>query len=247
MAKQSGLGDRLFVDGYDISGDIGSLGRIAAPLAVLPVTDITQSAVDRVAGLSDGAIEFSSWFNPASARAFQVLKTLPRADRGAMYLRGTTLGNPGASMWAKQIGYDPNRGADGSLSLATAMMANGYGLEWGRQHTAGLRTDTTATNGTSVDGLAASAFGLQAYLQVFGVTGTSVTVKLQQSSDNGAGDAWADVVGGGFSAAVGRGSQRIATAANLAVERYLRVVSTGTFTNAQFAVNVIRNRVSPLF
>jgi hypothetical protein len=148
-------------------------------------------------------------------------------------------------MWAKQVGYDPTRGGDGALSYNTAAQANGYGLEWGRQGTAGIRTDTTATNGSSVDGLAATSFGLQAYLHVFAVTGTSVTVKLQESSDNGVGDAWADVVGGAFTAVNGGATdaQRIQTTINLAVERYLRVVTTGTFTNAQFAVNIIRNQV----
>lgn len=249
MAKQSGLGDRLFVGGYNISGDIGSLSGISAPLAPLIVTDITQSAPERIAGQKDGAMAFSSYFNIDTDRAFTVLKGLPRTDVQATYFNKAVLGGVCASMVAKQIGYDPNRDAAGNLALNTALTANGYGLEWGRQGTAGVRTDTTATNGSSVDGVAATAFGLQAYLHVFSVTGTSLTVKLQQSSDNGVGDAWTDVTGGGFTAVLGgaRGSQRIATATNLAVERYLRVVTTGVFTNAQFAVNIVRNKTLPVF
>jgi hypothetical protein len=51
--------------------------------------------------------------------------------------------------------------------------------------TAAPRTDTTATNGTSYDfGTGSTAFGLQAYLQVLSFTGTSCTIKLQESSDN---------------------------------------------------------------
>jgi hypothetical protein len=82
---------------------------------------------------------------------------------------------------------------------------------------------------------------------VFAFTGTSVTVKLQESSNDGAGDAYADVVGGSFTAATGVTSQRIATAGNLAVERWLRVVTTGTFSNAVFAVNICRNDVAVTF
>jgi hypothetical protein len=248
MTKQSGLGDNLYIDGFDVSGDIGSLSSISSPLMPLIVTDITQSAPERIAGEIDGALSFSSYFNTDTDRAHDVLSTLPRTDRAASYFRGEILGNPAASMWAKQIGYDPNRDGSGNIALATALTANGYGLEWGRQHTAGVRTDTAATNGTGVDGLAATSFGLTAYLHVFSVTGTSVTVKLQESSDNGVGDAWADVVGGAFAAvnAGSRGAQRISTATNLTVERYLRVVTTGTFNPATFAVNIIRNRVAPV-
>jgi hypothetical protein len=87
---------------------------------------------------------------------------------------------------------------------------------------------------------------LQAYLQVFSFTGTSVTVKIQESSDNAVGDAFADVVGGTFTAATGRTAERIATAA-INVERYLRVVTTGTFSSAVFAVTAIRNDTSVVF
>jgi hypothetical protein len=245
MSKQSGLGDNLYVDGVDISGDIGSIGSISGPLGVLPFTNITQSAHERKAGLGDGAMSFSSYFNPDTGMTHDKLSVLPTANVVASYFRGQTLGAPAASLVAKQIGYDPNRGADGSLVLASALTASaGYSLEWGRQGTAGKRTDTGATSGSSVDGVAASSFGLIAYLHVFAFTGTSVTVKLQQSSDNGVGDAWADVTGGAFVAATAAGVQRVATSAVQAVERYLRVVTTGTFTSAVFAVNIVRNRTA---
>jgi hypothetical protein len=176
------------------------------------------------------------------------LSTLPTTDQILTYCRGAALGSPAASLVGKQINYDPTRAADGSLTIAVQALANGYGIEWGRLLTAGIRTDTSATNGSSVDfGTGSTAFGLQAYLHVFAVTGTSITVKLQESSDDGAGDAWADVTGGAFTAATGVTSQRIETARGQTVERYLRVVTTGTFSNAQFAVAVTRNDVSVVF
>lgn len=140
---------------------------------------------------------------------------------------------------AKQVNYDPTRAADGSLTIQVQAQSTDYGLQWGKQLTAGKRTDTAATNGTGVDFGAAWTNGLQAFLHVFSFTGTSVTVKLQESSDNGAGDAWADVTGGGFTAATGRTAQRIAKTGS--GERYLRVVTTGTFSSAVFAVTVVVN------
>lgn len=450
LSKQSGLGDALFVGGYDLSGDTQSLGAIGGGPAVIDVTGINKSAYERIGGLRDGRLEWTSYFNDGSNQAHPVLKTLPTSDVHLMYCRGTTLGNAAASLVAKQINYDGNRGDDGAFTFALQAQSNGYGIEWGRQGTAGIRTDTTATNGSSIsytggdayiqlpgssgntvttpdaaglditgdidiaakiapndwtpaadsyiiskytvtgnqrsyaliltttgtltlqwsnDGTAAlskastanlsalangatkwvratmdvddgagnhlvnfytsddgstwtqlgatvttagttsifastavleigsrnggtgdffagkffegwvktgiagtavarpiatvtgvsdatpltwtvngtaiptnqTSYGLQAYLQVFGFTGTSVTVKLQESADNGVNDAWADVTGGAFTAATGVGAERIATSATQNVERYLRVVTTGTFTNAQFAVNIVRN------
>jgi hypothetical protein len=123
--------------------------------------------------------------------------------------------------------------------------ANAYGIDWGRLVTAAPRTDTTATNGTSYDfGTGSTAFGLQAYLQVLSFSGTSCTIKLQESSDNGGSDAFADVTGGSFGAQTAVGASRIATSTSQTVERYLRVATTGTFSSCSFVVAVKRNDVA---
>ena len=224
MAKQGGMGDNLYVGGYNLSGDIGSLGKIGGGPAPLDLTGIDKSAFERRGGLRDGSIEFTSYFNPSIDQAHDRLSDLPTIDVLVSYFRGTALGGQSANLVGKQINYDPSRAADGSLTIGVQALANGFGLEWGTSMTAGRRTDGTAGAGTAVDFGAASAFGLQAYLHVFAFTGTSVTVKLQESSDAGGVDTWADVVGGGFAAATGVTSQRIATTSNLAVEQFLRPV-----------------------
>ncbi len=240
MAKSTGLGARLFVDGYDVSGDIGSLGRINTARNVNEVPGIDVSAQERLHAHRDGGLEYAAWFNDATGQAHDALKGIASTDQHVMYCHRATLGASAAVCVCKQLDYGGNRGTDASYTLNVVAESNGYGLEWGTLLTAGKRTDTTATNGTAVDFGASSAFGLQAYLQVFSFTGTSVTVKLQESSDN-SGDAYADVVGGAFTAATGRTTQRIQTTRALAVERYLRVATTGTFTSAVFAVTVVRN------
>lgn len=241
MAKQSGLGDHFLIDGYDLSGDIGSLSNIGGGPAASEVTGIDKLAPERLGLLRTGTIDFSAWFNKAANQAHPVLSALPRTDRIATYCRGYALGAPAATHVAAQIGYDPTRGQDGALSIAVATQSNGYGLEWGIQASAGLRTDTTATNGASIDNAASTAFGLQAYLHVLSITGTSVTVTIQDSADNAS---FAAVTGGAFTAATARGSQRIATANNATVRRYLRVATSGTFTNAVFLVQVVRNEIA---
>lgn len=242
MTKQSGLGDRLYIGGVNLSGDVGELGRIGGGPGTLDVTGIDKSAMERIGGKIDGGIDFRSFFNDAAGAAHPTLKVLPTGQVIATYLRGTGIGSAGASCIARQTNYDGTRGDDGSLTYAIQLLSDTTGVQWGEQLTAGIRSDTTATNGTALDAGAASTFGFAAFLHVFSFTGTNVTIKLQESSDNGVGDAFADVAGGGFTVVSSAPqAQRIAaTPANL--ERYVRVVTTGTFTQCSFAVVLTRHQ-----
>lgn len=248
MAKQSGLGDNFFVDQYNISGDIASLDTISVPMSPLVSTGIDKSAVERLPGHRDAHLEGTSFFNDATSQEHDALKSLPTTDRVFTYLRGTTLGNPAFSMVAKQIDYNGNRADDGSFTFKFSADANAYGGDWGVQMTAGVRSDSTATNGTSVDfGTGSTTFGLQMYVHLLTFTGTSVTITLQESSDNGAGDAFAAVTGATTGALTTPQAMRLATSRTQTVERYLRVVTSGTFSAATFVVVVERNNASAVY
>ena len=239
MPKQSGLGDALYLDFYDLSGDVGAIDQAGGGPAALGVTAIDKSAMERLGGLRDGGLEFTSFFNPSANQEHAALRGLPTTDRVVSYFRGTTLGGEAASLVAKQINYDATRGEDGSLTFKVQALANGFGLDWGRSLTAGKRTDSTATNGASVDHTDVStAFGWQAFLHVFAFTGTSVTVTIQDSADDAA---FANLTGGAFTAATGQTSQRLEGGRTATVRRYLRAVTSGTFSNAVFAVVFVRN------
>ena len=183
MAKQSGLGARFLVGGYDISGDVQALDTISGSVALLDATDITQSAHSRIAGLRDGKMGFTVFMDTANAHP--VLSALPTTDVQMMALMPSlAVGGAVACLNAKQVGYDPTRAADGALTMKVEGDGNAYGLEWAQALTAGLRTDTTGTAGAALDNAAAAPYGAQAYLQVTAVSGTSVTVTVQQSADN---------------------------------------------------------------
>lgn len=248
MAKEPGLGDNFYIEGHDLSGDANAIGTIRGSRPPLPKTGVDKSAHERFPGLWDGEIAFTSFFNKASDQQFDALKAVPTSSVQVMYFRGTALGDMGAAMVGNQAsGGGPTRTADGGLIFPAQFLSDGKGLEWSRSLTASKRTDSSATDGSSVDDGAAgsSSFGLSAYLQVFAFTGTSVTVTIEESSNDGGGDAFAAVTGGAFAAASARGSQRIQTALNLTVERYLRIATTGTFSNAVFAVQYVRYLVTP--
>jgi hypothetical protein len=237
MAKETGLGDLLFIGGVDVSGDIGSLGRIGGGNEPLPLTGINKSAKERAGGLRDGSLEYSAWFNTTGIHA--TLSALPTTDQITTYVRGSSIGTPAASLIGKQLNYDAERGDDGSLVFSVNAVANSFGLLWGQSMTAGIRTDGSATAGTAVDNTDATAFGLALFVHLLAFTGTSVTVKVQESSDN-AGDAYADVVGATSGALTTIGAVSAFTSLTLAVERYLKITTVGTFSNAVFITNVVR-------
>jgi hypothetical protein len=249
MAKEPGLGDNFYIGGRDISGDTNSVGTIRSARPPINVTGIDKSAHERIPGQWDGEVSFTAYFNDASDQAFDVLKAVPTANTQVMYFRGTALGDQGACMVGNQAsGGGPERTADGGMTFDAQFLSDGKGLEWTRNLTAGKRTDGSATDGSSVDdGVAgSSSFGLSAYLQVFAFTGTSVTCTIEESSNDGAGDAFAAVTGGAFAAVSGANEvQRIQTSLTQTVERYLRLATTGTFSDAVFAVMYVRYLVTP--
>lgn len=251
MAKGSGLGMGFDVDGIDLSGDINSFAKIAGGLGgTMDVTGIDKFAPERQGLLRTGGIDFLAYFNPSAGQAHPKFSALPTADVVCTARFGTTIGDAAVSMVGKQIGYDPKRDKNGSLLIDVRTLCNGFGLEWGQQLTAGKRTDGTATNGASLDygaTIGTTNFGLQMYVQLYAFTGTSVTITVQSSTDNAAGDPFATVTGATTGALSAVGAVRVATAGNVAVERYLRVVTTGTFSNAIFHVNLIRNVTATVF
>jgi hypothetical protein len=125
MAKQSGLGDNFYIGGYNISGDVGSLGGMSGGPAVQENTGIDKLAFERQGLLRSGQIEFTAFFNDAAAQEHIALKSLPLTDRIATYCRGTTLGNQAACLVGKQLNYDFSRSADGALTESVTVQSNG--------------------------------------------------------------------------------------------------------------------------
>ena len=244
MPKLTGLNEALYVGGHDLSGEVQAWG-LTGSLPFQDVTTIRQLAMDRSGLVPDGTLSHDTILDTDPDHAHEFLSTLPSSNEWITLVLQESIGGAAGTLRGLQINYDPTRASDASLLNKTEAQASaGSFWDWGALHTPGKRTDLAATNGASVDGLAASAFGLQAYLHVFEHTGDPATVKLQSSSDNGVGDAWADVVAGGFTAVSSNPlAQQIFTARDAAIERYLRVVTTGTFTSLTFAVVVVRNPV----
>jgi hypothetical protein len=245
MTKQSGLGDNLYLAGYDISNDTGGLSRIGGGLgATQDVTGIDKSAYERIGLGRDGSIEYAGFLNTAAGHAHVVQRSLPRTDVAVTYARGTAVGDAGAFMIAKQVNYDFTRATDGALTTAVQCVSNGYGLMWGGQLTGGLDTDLADANGAGVDFAAGTAFGLTAMLQVIDIVGADATITIEESSDDAGGDAYATIAS--FAQVTAdHVAERINITGN--VERWLRVATTGTFTSLTYNVTVAKHTTAVVF
>lgn len=243
MSKSNGLGMGILVAGVDLSGDTSELGEIGGGPAALEVTGINKSAPERIGGVLDGRLSMTTFFNDAVGAAHATLSGLPTTDVHVAAFQASTMGAATACIIAKQIGYDPTRASDGGLTFSVQAPANGFALEWCDLLTAGLRTDTAATNGTTLDGTTSSTTGWSAYLQVTAFTGTDVTFTIEDSADNAA---WAAVTGGAFTQVTAAPAyERIEGAAGATLRRYVRVTTstTGGVTSVTFLAAITRHPV----
>jgi hypothetical protein len=165
---------------------------------------------------------------------------LPTSDVIATYFRGSALQGPAASINGKQLNYDPTRDTTGNLTLAVEVQSNSFGMEWGEQLTAGIRTDTAATTSAAITDPAATAFGAQAYVHLLGFIGTSVTIAIQHATTSGG--SYSGLLTTSAMSAIG--AQRLVVNNTTTVNQFLKVATTGTFTYAAFVVNFIRNPVA---
>lgn len=246
MVKNTGMGDRFYVAQYDITGDTGSLDSIMGNFAMDDVTGLDKYAHERLGLLKDGKMTFTTFWNAGavlgSEGAHTVLKALPTADIVVSYLNGTSVGNPAAVMNAKQVDYAPTRAANGSLRMKTDAMSNGYGIFWMDQLTAGKVTHASASAGSVIDYgalVGTTAFGASAVWHVFSVASGTAGGQIQHSTDN---ITFTAIGGMSFSGATGPTSQRLdSTALTTSINRYVKFVSTGVFTNAVIFVAFVKN------
>lgn len=246
MAKSSGLGHGLIVAGVQLAGDTASYAVRGGP-ALLNITGIDKSAYERVGGLLDGALDSEVFLNDAASRAHVTLSTLPTTDKIVTAYFGTAIGSSFASIVSKQLDYGATRGSDGAVIFSVPRPGNGFSVEMGGGGedgllTAGLRTDTAATNGTSLDGGAATTTGWSAYLQVIAFDGTDVTMTIEDSANN---TDFAAVTGAAFTQVADVTAERIASAAGATLRRYVRVATTtsGGVTSVEFLVALCRHPI----
>lgn len=237
MAVISGLAQDLWVSGSKLSGDVGVINNLSTPRGDFDITSMDLSAMRRLQGLADGMLEFVPFFNDAAGAAHPILSALPSTDVLMLWAMGKVVGSAAMSLAVKQVNYDWTRGQDGELlGNVLGENANGIAPEWMRLLTAGELQQTSAGSESSRDDAASSSAGAGAVLHMKDITGTSVTVVIEDSADD---SAWATLIS--FTT-VSNGSEPTAERLTVSgtVNRYLRITTTGTFSVANFAVAIRR-------
>ena len=242
MAKISGLGQKLYVGGRDLSGDAGAIDSAGSPTNLLDVTSIDRLALERIYGIRDGQISFTTFFNDATDAEHDALKGLPTADVLTLWLMSGTRGDACAALSAKQINYDLARTADGGLTFKVDMQASGVSfLEYGVILVAKTVAHTSATDESSHNQGGATSSGAVGFLQHFADTSPSGTIEydIEDSSDN---SAFGNLIAfNDVSTPWAAYAERKSVDAD--VLQYLHASTNGTFTNASFSMS-LRIRVS---
>lgn len=238
MAKKSGLGQNFYAHGFDISGDVGAVNNLTVSRAELLVTGLDKSAVERLAGMGDGTIDFTAFFNDAAGQEHLALRGMPSTSAMWTWLMGGLVaGDAGMSGTVQQMNYASTRGRDGSMEMgATGSARDGYPpFEDHVSLTAGKITHASAASSASVDNAAATTLGGIGFLQFFSRASGTPTFVIEHSTDNAV---WATLLtftntGG----ATPFGERKTVTGT---VNRYLRVTTTGVFTTGVFWVGFRR-------
>lgn len=179
-----------------------------------------------------------NWF--ALGTVQNAISSMPSADQVVMYMQGSAIGNPAACMVSKESNYAPTRDNTGNLTLKADYVSNAFGVEWGKQLTAGLRTDNGPTTGAFFDLGAGSVLGCQAYLELIELVGTSIDVTITHCTTSGG--TYTSLLDFGSQNAIG--GFRQATSNTTTVNEFVKVVSAGSFTQATFGVVFVQNIVA---
>ena len=237
MGKEGGVAGGFYVGGYDLSGDVGVLDRVGSPRATKDVPGISQSAYQRLLLLGHGEIAFMAFFNDATGQAHPALSALPTTTTHVLYAQGQAIGDVCAMLVALQVNYDPVRNEDRSLDFRIeAVSTAGVALEWGVMLSAADDTHSSATSSSSLDNGASSSDGAAAVLELIDISSGTPTVVVEDSAND---STFATLIS--FTAVADGGeptSERKTVSGT--VDRYVRVTTTGTFTNAKFAVGIRR-------
>jgi hypothetical protein len=235
MAIKSGLNQRFYVHGNDLSGDTAAITSVVGGFDDLDFTDITKVAHVHSNQLASGSMEWSSFFNDAAGQAHAVLSALPLTDVVVTWLLGTAIGDPAFSLTSKLASaYGVARARDGAMDIsARAEGSAGHALEEATALTAADDTFSSASSATSIDQTAQTTLGATAVCHVLSIGSGTPTILIEDSADN---SSWATLLTFGAQA-VNTGKRVTSTAT---VDRYVRITTTGTFANCVVVVTLRR-------
>lgn len=139
MAKRSGLGQQFWIcqigsgPAYQVAGDIGAIDTAQSMVGLLDDTGIDKSAMERLAGLGDGNLAWTAFWNNAAGGHHAVVSLLNGlAVRG--FWAGSATEGDGLAFACSGIldDYHPTRAATGALTAKPKISSyTGDFPDWG--------------------------------------------------------------------------------------------------------------------
>lgn len=234
MAKLPGSGTRIYIDEFHFSAVIKS-GGLEISQATPVVTCLSDGGPRRVVDNYDHSGGDMGFFEPTDDDYDE--RMFARIGSASDILR-TVL--PGASAeggpnydQAVAVAREPRSWKTGDAVLldvewvGRGAMSRGLILANATVTGAGNRTGRN-------QGVKASGVTYRAIFRLISFSGTDITLKIQESSDDGSGDAYADV--GGLTSGALTAAGIVAATTTAAMEAWRRVNISGTFSNAVILV-----------
>jgi hypothetical protein len=139
VTKVSGLGAALYVDEFDISGDIGAMSSMSMTTNLQDVTGLDKDGTERLTLRNDAEMSYDAFWNAAAGRSIPVLEPLETAV--ATYVNGRTIGSRTRTLTGVKSSWTATRGPDGSIAANGQLQASiGRPLEGGLLLTVGKQT-----------------------------------------------------------------------------------------------------------
>ena len=238
---------RLFLDEIDVSGDTRNVGSFGMTYSEIDVSGWSNGVTNFVLGQPTVMIDgFQSVFNNTATTGSHVELSAQEEYNASLMIgiRGApAAGDPCFAATLQQSSYT----MAGEGALITGISLSGPGQAqlvsnsrtinncWGQILDPGTAL-TSTTNGTTVDGGAATTGGLVTYSHVTASSGGTWAYQVQHSTD---GSTWV-VLGNLDDDGSSTGSNFHRTGASDTVNRYLRIVSTRTSGTCTLAVTAVR-------
>ena len=219
MTKIHGKHTRVYMDGYDISGDFNSF-EPSLTGDVVDVSGFGASTKSYAVGLQDTSIRVAGLFNDAANRVHAVVQSKVGTQVMLNATWGTDAGRAGCGGTVNVSEYNVASGIGGPVSTNIALSGGGgegvfeyVRTLWGyapfQAAPTGFDTGETPTNA-----------GFSAHLQLIGGAGTVII----QSSTAAAGPTWTDRINFGSHSAPWAGYRGTYTGT---APQYLRAAFTG--------------------
>lgn len=231
--SSAGRNARVYVNGYDLSSAFAN-AQSQQQQGAYDVTTFRATSKAAINGLAEGTLSLDGYYEAGTGTVDAVLAAALGGEGIAMVFADLdTIGRRGRACKAIETSYQVTAPVDGAVAVAAAIQADG-GLD-GIVSLHALGAETGTVNSASVDNGAATSNGAVGYIEATAFTGTSVTVKVQHSSDN---TTWADLIT--FTAVSAANVTERKTSSGT-VNRYARhVISGGTFTSVTEVVGLAR-------